>query len=173
MFPLWLSRLRTQLVSIRMGVQPLVPLSGLRIQLCHKLWCRLQMWLRSHVAVAVAQACSGSSNLTPSPGTSICRRFCLKRETEKKKKRNNLIRFRTYWDVPGWPHLEILTLITSAKSMFQMRLRSEVLVDMNPGGGGVLIPPPITGGRDTDPYITCGRKPGIWCWSLKDSVKIQ
>ena len=28
-------------------------LSGLRIQLCHELWCGLQMWLRSCVAVAV------------------------------------------------------------------------------------------------------------------------
>ena len=28
-------------------------LSGLKIRLCHKLWYRLQMQLRSHVAVAV------------------------------------------------------------------------------------------------------------------------
>ena len=28
-------------------------LSGLRIQRCHELWCRLQMWLRSRVAVAL------------------------------------------------------------------------------------------------------------------------
>ena len=36
-FPLWL-RLRTQLVSMRMQVQPLVSLSRLRIQHCHRLW---------------------------------------------------------------------------------------------------------------------------------------
>jgi len=27
-------------------------LSGLRIQRCHELWCRTQMWLRSFIAVA-------------------------------------------------------------------------------------------------------------------------
>ena len=31
-----------------------------------------QMWLRSGVAVAVAEASSCSSDLTPGPGTSIC-----------------------------------------------------------------------------------------------------
>ena len=34
--------------------------------------CRSQMRLRSHVAVAVAQAGGYSSDLTPSLGTSIC-----------------------------------------------------------------------------------------------------
>ena len=29
-------------------------LSRLRIQHCRELWCRLQMWLRSRIAVAVA-----------------------------------------------------------------------------------------------------------------------
>ena len=52
-FLLWLSRLRTQLVSMSMRVQSLALLSGLRICCCHKLWCRLQMKLRSRVAVAV------------------------------------------------------------------------------------------------------------------------
>ena len=52
-FPLWLNRLRTQLVSMRMWVQPLASLTGLRIQHCCDLWHRLQMQLRSHVAVAV------------------------------------------------------------------------------------------------------------------------
>ena len=31
-------------------------LSGLRIRRCHKLWCRLQTWLGSDIAVAVAVA---------------------------------------------------------------------------------------------------------------------
>ena len=39
---LWLSRLRTRLVSMRMWVQSLALLSGLRIQHCLKLQCRLQ-----------------------------------------------------------------------------------------------------------------------------------
>ena len=34
--PLWLSGLKTQLVSMRMRVQPLASLSGLRILHCHK-----------------------------------------------------------------------------------------------------------------------------------------
>ena len=34
----------------------LASLSGLRIRHCHELWCRSQMWLGSHVAVAVAVA---------------------------------------------------------------------------------------------------------------------
>jgi len=42
-FPLWLSRLRTRLVSITMRVQSLASLSGLRIWHCHKLWSRSQM----------------------------------------------------------------------------------------------------------------------------------
>ena len=42
---LWFSRLRTLLVSMRMWVQSLVLLSGLRIWCCCELWCRLQMWL--------------------------------------------------------------------------------------------------------------------------------
>ena len=59
---MWLKGLRTQLVSKRMQVQTLAPLRGLRIQRYHKLWCRLQMWLRSGVAVAVVQAGSCSSS---------------------------------------------------------------------------------------------------------------
>ena len=51
--PLWLRVKGTQLVSMRKHVQSLVSLSGLRIQHCHELWCRLQMQLRSHDAVAV------------------------------------------------------------------------------------------------------------------------
>ena len=53
-FLLWLSRLRTQLVSMRIRIPSLASLRGLRIQCCHKLQHRLQMWLRSYVAVAVA-----------------------------------------------------------------------------------------------------------------------
>ena len=36
-FPLWLSGLTTRLVSLRLQVQPLAPISGLRIWCCHEL----------------------------------------------------------------------------------------------------------------------------------------
>ena len=36
---------QTQLASMRIGVQSLALLSGLRIQSCHELWCRLQTQL--------------------------------------------------------------------------------------------------------------------------------
>ena len=39
--------------------------SGLRIQSCRELWCGSQTWLGSGVAVAVVQASSCSSNVTP------------------------------------------------------------------------------------------------------------
>ena len=48
------------------------------------------MWLRSHIAVAVVQAGSYSSNWTPSLGTSICLRCGPKKTKEKKRERENL-----------------------------------------------------------------------------------
>ena len=50
------------LVSMRMGVWSLASLSGLRIQCYCELWCRLQVWLGFHTAVAVVQAGSCSSD---------------------------------------------------------------------------------------------------------------
>ena len=47
-------QVRTQLVSMRIWVQPLALLTGLRIQHCCELRHRSQMQLRSGVAVAVA-----------------------------------------------------------------------------------------------------------------------
>ena len=47
-------------------------LSGLRIWHYCELWCRLQTWLGSSVAVAVVEFSSCSSDLTPSLGISIC-----------------------------------------------------------------------------------------------------
>ena len=53
---------------------------------CHELWCRSQTQLGSSIAVAVVQAGSCSSSLTPSLGTSIC--FgCGPKKQKKKKKR--------------------------------------------------------------------------------------
>ena len=51
--PLWLSRLQTQLGSMRMQVWSLVSLRGSRIWRCRELWGRSQTWLRSCIAVAV------------------------------------------------------------------------------------------------------------------------
>ena len=51
-----------------------------------ELWCRLQMWLGSHIAMAVAQASSYSSDWTPSLGISIC---C--RSGSRKGKKTNKI----------------------------------------------------------------------------------
>ena len=65
-----------------MRVQSLAPLSGLRIWHCHELWCRSQTWLRSGVAVVVAQTSSCSSDSTPVLGSSICYR-CGPKETKK------------------------------------------------------------------------------------------
>ena len=57
---------------MRMQVQSLAPLSGLRIQCCRELWSGSQKRLGSHVAVAVVQAVRCSSDLSPSLGNSIC-----------------------------------------------------------------------------------------------------
>ena len=65
-------RKRIGLGTMRLWVQSLALLSGLRIRRCHELWCRLQTLLGSCVAVALAQACGNSSALPPSLGTSIC-----------------------------------------------------------------------------------------------------
>ena len=60
-FLLWLSGLRTQLVSMRMWVRSLASFTGLRIRHCCKLRWGSKMPLRSSVAVAVA------STLTAAP----------------------------------------------------------------------------------------------------------
>ena len=79
---------------MRTRVPSLASISGLRIQHCCELWCRLQMRFGSRVAVAVP--CSCSSNLTPSLGTSICHRHGPKktdrqtdRQTERRKERKD------------------------------------------------------------------------------------
>ena len=84
-------RVKNLTVSMRMWVQSLASISGLRMQHCCKLWCRLQMQLGSGVAMTVVQACSGSSNSTPSPGTSMCYRCGPKRKKEKERKKYGLV----------------------------------------------------------------------------------
>ena len=76
---------RIQLGTMRLQVRSLASRSGLRIWHCHKLWCRLQTWLRSCVAVAMVQASSYSSNQTPSLGIPCAAGAALKRQKKKKK----------------------------------------------------------------------------------------
>ena len=52
-FPLWLNQIRTQLVFMRMQVQFLALISGLRIWSCRKLQGRSQTQLAPGIAVAV------------------------------------------------------------------------------------------------------------------------
>ena len=82
---MWLSRLRGDIASMRRQVQSLASLSGLRIWHCCKLHHRLKMQFRSNIALAVAQACSCSSNFTLSLGTSICCSAVLKRKNKQTK----------------------------------------------------------------------------------------
>ena len=50
--PIMAQQKRIQLETMRLWVRPLALLSGLRIQCCHELWCRLQTRFRSGIAVA-------------------------------------------------------------------------------------------------------------------------
>ena len=54
--PVMAQHVKPNIVSMRMQVQSLASLSGLRIQCCRKLWHRSHVRLRSSVAVAVAVA---------------------------------------------------------------------------------------------------------------------
>ena len=63
-------------------------LSGSRSWCCRELWCRLQMQLKSHVAVAVTVAGSCSSDWTPGLGTSICCRCGPKNKTKTKTQKH-------------------------------------------------------------------------------------
>ena len=75
------------LASTRMQVRSLALLSGLRIWYCCEWWCRLQMWVWSGMAVAVAGSCS--SDVTPSLGTSICCGYSPKIKKTKINKQTN------------------------------------------------------------------------------------
>ena len=78
------------------GIQPLASLSGLRIQCRCELWCSLQTQLGSHIAMAVAQAGSYSSDSTPSLGTSIRHGYGPKKtKDQKKKKKKDVVKIYT------------------------------------------------------------------------------
>ena len=72
---------------MRKQYQYLASYSGLKIWYCRELWYRLQMCLRSRIAVAVVQAGYYSSNSTSSLEISICL-ACGPKKTKKKKKKN-------------------------------------------------------------------------------------
>ena len=74
-----------RLGTMKMRVQSLASLGGLGTQCCRELWCRSQTWLRSGVAVAVVQASSYSSDLTPGLRTSTCRRCGPKKPNQTNK----------------------------------------------------------------------------------------
>ena len=80
-FPLWLSGNEPDSYSWGQGFNS-CSLSGLRIQRCCEL-CRLQMRPGSPVSVALVQAGSCSSDLTPSLGVYICC-GCSPRKQRKK-----------------------------------------------------------------------------------------
>ena len=69
---------------MRTQVRSLALLSGLSIQCCHELWCRLQMWLGSLVAMAVMQAGSYSSDLTLAWDPPNAEGVAQKKKTNKK-----------------------------------------------------------------------------------------
>ena len=86
-------------------------LSGLRIQHCHRLWRRSQMWLRS--VMAVASAGSYSSNSSPCLGTSVCRRRGPKKEGRKEEKME-----RRNWPSPSSCSRHVSAGITLQKQIF-------------------------------------------------------
>ena len=81
----------TWLASMGTQVWSLASLSGLRIQHCHDLRCRVKIQLRSGVAVAVAKAGRCSSNSTPSQETSICWGAVLKNKKNVKQLRSSYL----------------------------------------------------------------------------------
>ena len=87
--PIVVRQKRIRLGTVRLQVRPLASLSELRIRCCREVWCRLQMWLGSCIAMAVVQARSHSSNWTPSQGTSKCHRCSPKKTKNKNKKTKN------------------------------------------------------------------------------------
>ena len=89
-FPSWLSGNLTNPNSIReVAVGSLASLSGLRIRRCCELWHRLQMRIRSGIAVAVVYAGAATSDLAPNLGPPSCsggQKRKKKDKIQKKKK---------------------------------------------------------------------------------------
>ena len=73
------------------AVRSLALLSGLRIHCCGELWCRSQMWLWSHVAVAVATALIGPLAWEPPHAADAALKRQKTKNKEKKKKKSGCI----------------------------------------------------------------------------------
>ena len=99
-FPSRRSRNKSNQGSMRLQVQSLASLSGLRIQGCCELWCRLQTRFGSGIAVAVVEASSGCSISTLILGTSICCGCGSKKQKPKTKKTPNRLHLQ-HMEVPG------------------------------------------------------------------------
>ena len=82
---------QTRLGTMRLWVQSLASLSGLRILHCHELWCRSQMWLGPGVTVALAWADGYSSDSAPRLGTSMCHRCGPKEKKKEIELRSSLV----------------------------------------------------------------------------------
>ena len=91
--PVVMQQKRIQLGTMRLKVQSLASLSGLKIRHCCELWCRLQTRLGSRVAVALAQACGYSSDQTPSLGISIRRGWGPQKTKNNNNNNKNLTKF--------------------------------------------------------------------------------
>ena len=72
--------------TIRLQIQSLALLSGLKIWRCHKLQARWQTQLESHIAVAVAQEAAVPQTRPPAWESPYAVSAALKSKKKKKKK---------------------------------------------------------------------------------------
>ena len=99
-FPLWLSGLRTWVVSMRKQVRSLASLSVLRIQCCCELWCRSQMQFRSQIGFDPCLGTSISCGQGPEKTTKTKRerwetRQCLKHPRKSFRRQPGIKPLRT------------------------------------------------------------------------------
>ena len=117
--------------TLRLRVQSLASLSRLKILHCCELWCRLQTWLGSDVALAVTQVSSYSSNQTPSLGTPIYRECGPKKKKIKKsicyQQRNKIVLEQnlnfSYRDEERWNSINISVYLCSALELPKLVLK--------------------------------------------------
>uniref|UniRef100_A0A8D1K8H2 Uncharacterized protein n=1 Tax=Sus scrofa TaxID=9823 RepID=A0A8D1K8H2_PIG len=76
---------------MRLRVHSLDLLNGLMTRHCHELWCGLQTWLRSRIALALAWASGYSSDSTPSWEPPYAAEQPKKWQKDKKKKKKMAI----------------------------------------------------------------------------------
>ena len=84
---MWLSELRTWLMSLRMQVWSLALITGLRIWYCYKLKCRLQMQLGSCTAVMRSRPPAAAPIWLLTWEIPYATGVALKRKKERKKKK--------------------------------------------------------------------------------------